>query len=155
MLIAYWLVVVFLLGAVVGSFLNVLIARLPLEKSLLWPGSRCGKCQTPIRWYDNLPLISYLWLRGRCRACEQRFSLRYFLVELACAFGFAGLFYAEIIGNVHGWPGAIRNAPVGLGIFPFPASWAVGCLYHALLFSLLLGAAVCDLDWREIPLGIT
>src|SRR5262249_4997518 len=137
------------------SFLNVLIARLPLEKSIIWPGSRCGKCQTPIRWYDNLPLVSYLWLRGKCRACGQRFSIRYFLVEFTCALGFAGLFYAEIVRNVHGWPGALQNWGVGVGIFPFPASWAVGFLYHALLFSLLLAAAVCDLDWREIPLGIT
>src|SRR5579863_2768743 len=103
MLVAYWLFIVFVIGAIVGSFLNVVIARLPFEKSIIWPSSRCGKCQKPIRWYDNIPLISYLWLRGRCRACGQGFSVRYFIVELVCALGFTGLFYAEVIHNIHGW----------------------------------------------------
>src|SRR5688572_10039318 len=62
----FWLVLVFVVGLNVGSFLNVAIARLPLDKSLLWPGSRCGSCLQAIRWYDNLPVISYLRLGGRC-----------------------------------------------------------------------------------------
>ncbi len=94
MLVYYWLFVTFVLGAAVGSFLNVCIARMPLEKSILWPGSRCGSCFQRIRWYDNLPLLSYLWLRGRCRTCGARFSPRYLLVELATGLCFAGLFYA-------------------------------------------------------------
>src|SRR5687768_5095375 len=102
-MVYFSLFVVFVLGATVGSFLNVVVARLPLEKSVVWPGSRCGSCLTAIRWYDNLPLISYLWLRGRCRACGQRFSVRYLLVELVCALGFVGLFYVEVILNVHRW----------------------------------------------------
>jgi leader peptidase (prepilin peptidase)/N-methyltransferase len=151
-MVYFSLFVVFVLGATVGSFLNVVVARLPLEKSVVWPGSRCGSCLTAIRWYDNLPLISYLWLRGRCRACGQRFSVRYLLVELVCALGFVGLFYVEVILNVHRWPGANAWA-MARGFFPW--TWWVGFLWHALLFSLLLGAAVCDLDCREIPLGIT
>ena len=58
----YWLIVAFILGTIVGSFLNVVIARMPMEKSLIWPGSRCGSCFQAIRWYDNIPLVSYLWL---------------------------------------------------------------------------------------------
>ncbi|HWY85478.1 MAG TPA: prepilin peptidase [Gemmataceae bacterium] len=153
MLVYYWIGVVFILGAIVGSFLNVVIARLPLEKSIIWPGSRCGRCLRPIRWYDNLPLVSYLWLKGRCRACGQTFSVRYFLVELVCALGFAGLFYAEMVVNVHGWPEGGQGWAIQRGFFPL--SWWAGYLFHALLFSLLLAAAVCDLDCREIPLGIT
>jgi len=65
--------VCFILGLIVGSFLNVAVARLPLEKSLIWPGSRCGVCQQRVRWYDNLPLVSYVWLRGRCRTCGASF----------------------------------------------------------------------------------
>lgn len=65
-MIAYWLLFTFVIGAVVGSFLNVAIARLPLEKSLLWPGSRCGACHRPVRWYHNLPLMSYLWGMSVC-----------------------------------------------------------------------------------------
>jgi leader peptidase (prepilin peptidase)/N-methyltransferase len=153
MLVYYWLIVVFILGAIVGSFLNVIIARLPLEKSIIWPGSRCTSCRQAIRWYDNLPLVSYIWLRGRCRVCGEAFSLRYLLVELVCALGFAGLFYVEVIRNVHDWPTAQHGWAMRQGIYPW--SWWVGYLYHALLFSLLLAAAVCDLDRREIPLGIT
>src|SRR5262249_40383036 len=104
MLLAYWILLVFVVGVCVGSFLNVLIARLPLEKSVLWPGSHCGKCFQPIRWYDNLPLISYVWLRGRCRSCGASYSVRYFLVELLTGLGFVGLFWAEIVENIHGWP---------------------------------------------------
>src|SRR5476651_294410 len=104
MLFAFLLIFVFIVGASVGSFLNVCIARLPLEKSLLWPSSRCGACLQPIRWYDNLPLISYLWLRGRCRTCGQTYSILYLLVEVGVALGFVGLFWLEVVDNVHGWP---------------------------------------------------
>ena len=80
MAVYVWLIGVFVIGAVVGSFINVCVARLPLEKSILWPGSRCGKCLQPVRWYDNVPLVSYWLLRGRCRSCGERFSIQYFLV---------------------------------------------------------------------------
>src|SRR4051812_6157611 len=154
MLIYYWLVLVFVIGAVVGSFLNVCVARLPLEKSLLWPGSRCGRCYQPIRWYDNLPLISYLWLRGRCRACGATYSMRYFFIELATALGFVGLFYLEVIENIHGWPPCGAN-PWELSLGLYPMEWFVGFGYHAVLFSFLLVAAACDLDGRTIPVGLT
>src|SRR5262249_17499232 len=62
-----WMTFLFLLGTAVGSFLNVCVARLPLEKSILWPGSRCSNCLQPIRRRDNIPVLSYLLLRGRCR----------------------------------------------------------------------------------------
>jgi leader peptidase (prepilin peptidase)/N-methyltransferase len=73
----------FALGAVVGSFLNVLIYRLPREMSILrTPPSSCPACSIPINWYDNIPLYSWLVLRGRCRACKAPISLRYPMVEL-------------------------------------------------------------------------
>jgi leader peptidase (prepilin peptidase)/N-methyltransferase len=71
----------FVLGAVVGSFLNVIILRLPEEKSIVFPASHCPKCQHAIRVYDNIPLISYLFLKGRCRDCGGSISGRYPLVE--------------------------------------------------------------------------
>jgi leader peptidase (prepilin peptidase)/N-methyltransferase len=71
----------FVLGAVVGSFLNVIILRLPEEKSIVFPASHCPKCRHAIRVYDNIPLISYLFLKGRCRDCGGSISLRYPLVE--------------------------------------------------------------------------
>ncbi len=78
------MVFVFAFGAIVGSFLNVVIYRLPREISIWYrPPSSCPKCQTPIRWYDNLPVVSWLVLRARCRSCRSPISIRYPLVELA------------------------------------------------------------------------
>src|SRR3954471_24236672 len=95
--LVFWFVFVFLVGAAMGSFINVCVARLPFEKSILWPGSHCFKCFQPVRWYDNLPLLSYWILRGRCRRCRAPFSIRYFLVELFTGLAFAGLFYADVV----------------------------------------------------------
>ena len=72
----------FIFGAVVGSFLNVCIYRLPAGRSIVSPGSTCPHCDTPIRWFDNVPIASFLILRGRCRSCGGRISPRYPLVEL-------------------------------------------------------------------------
>ena len=76
---------IFALGAIVGSFLNVCIVRLPHEKSIVRPGSHCVHCQKLIPWYDNIPLVSYWILRGRCRFCHKKISFRYFVVELTTA----------------------------------------------------------------------
>jgi len=77
--------VVALFGLVFGSFLNVCIARLPNKESIVLPSSHCPLCQHPIRWFDNIPLISYLLLRGRCRDCHARISPRYPAVEALTA----------------------------------------------------------------------
>ncbi len=70
-------------GLAVGSFLNVVAARVPLKRSVARPGSACPSCEQPIAWYDNIPLVSYAVLRGRCRSCGVRIGLRYPAVELA------------------------------------------------------------------------
>ena len=70
-------------GLALGSFLNVVVARVPLRRSLVSPGSSCMSCEAPIAWYDNVPLLSYLVLRGRCRRCGAGIPLRYVLIELA------------------------------------------------------------------------
>lgn len=73
-------------GAVVGSFLNVVILRLPSEgESIMFPASHCPGCQRPLHWYENIPVLSYLALRGRCRSCQMRISPQYPLVEVALA----------------------------------------------------------------------
>jgi len=81
------LVVFFMAGAAIGSFLNVCIARWPLEQSVIRPPSRCPHCETPIRWYDNVPMLAWVWLGGRCRNCRAPISVVYPAVELAVALG--------------------------------------------------------------------
>jgi leader peptidase (prepilin peptidase)/N-methyltransferase len=79
------IVLVFLFGAIVGSFLNVCIIRIPKGESILYPSSHCPACKKPVRVWDNVPLVSYLLLRGQCRSCGGRISSRYFFVELLMA----------------------------------------------------------------------
>ena len=92
----------FALGAIVGSFLNVVIHRYPLEESIVFPASHCPHCKAPIRWYDNIPVLSYAVLRAHCRACRMPISARYPLVELANALFYLALF--QHTGPTIGFP---------------------------------------------------
>ena len=85
-------ITVFVFGSIVGSFLNVVIHRLPLEQSIVFPSSHCPKCKKPIPWYDNIPLLSFLFLKARCRSCKEPISPRYFLVELLTGWFFLALY---------------------------------------------------------------
>lgn len=113
----------FVLGACIGSFLNVCIYRIPKNESVAFPGSHCG-CGKPIAWYDNIPILSWLILRGRARCCGRPFSFRYPAIELVTA----GLFLAC-------W-------------LLFPAGKAVGGM---VLVSIVLCATFIDLDHMIIP----
>lgn len=84
----------FALGAIVGSFLNVVVYRLPAGLSVVTPGSHCPACRRPIRWFDNVPIFAWLWLRGRCRDCRAPIALRYPIVEFLTAVLFVSI----------GWP---------------------------------------------------
>lgn len=79
---AFTLGAVFVFGAIIGSFLNVCIARIPADQSIVSPGSRCPRCETPIAWYDNVPIVSWVVLRARCRHCGERISAIYPAVEI-------------------------------------------------------------------------
>jgi leader peptidase (prepilin peptidase) / N-methyltransferase len=118
-----------ILGAVVGSFLNVVAYRLPRGESLLRPGSRCPECGTPIKPYDNVPVLGWLWLRGRCRACRAPISWRYPAVE-----AITGLLCAAVVLRF----GADRDAWLGL-----------------VLVLLLVPITLIDLDFRIIPNRLT
>lgn len=88
-----------LFGAIWGSFFNVCIARIPAGQSIVRPGSRCASCGTPIRWADNIPLVSYFVLGGRCRACKAPFSARYPVVEALAALLAAALWLRFVAGD--------------------------------------------------------
>ena len=80
---SYFLAALF--GLLIGSFLNVCIYRLPRDQSVVWPASRCTTCGRALSWYENIPVVSYLALRGRCRTCGERISLQYPIIELLTA----------------------------------------------------------------------
>lgn len=121
--------IAFLFGAVIGSFLNVCIYRLPRGESVAWPSSHCPSCQQPIAWYDNIPMVSFLVLGGQCRRCAAPISWRYPVVELANAVGYALLVWRFGLG----WP----------------------TLAYAVLFSALLVVTAIDLVHFIIPNVIT
>ncbi|MCK4727352.1 MAG: prepilin peptidase [Desulfobacterales bacterium] len=121
--------VIFLFGTAVGSFLNVCIYRLPRSISLIRPRSMCPSCQAKIAFYDNVPVASYLWLRGRCRHCGTAISLRYPLIELV-----SGLFAVAIFAR-------------------YGLSWEGFFLYG--LVAALLVITFIDIDHQIIPDVIT
>ena len=82
-----------LVGAVVGSFLNVCIHRLPRDRSIVWPASACARCGRELSWFENIPILSYLVLRGRCRTCRETISIRYPVVEAIAAVMFAAAWW--------------------------------------------------------------
>ena len=86
-------IIVIILGLIIGSFMNVLIYRLPLEKSIVSPGSSCPKCSKPVKFYDNIPVLSYIILMGKCRNCKTHISIIYPLVEAFTAFTFWLTYY--------------------------------------------------------------
>ena len=117
------------LGLIIGSFLNVCIHRLPLNESLVVPRSRCPACRHLIRWWDNIPLVSFLILRGRCRDCDMPITWRYPLVEFLNGVGYVLLVWR-------------------FGVSP-------QTVIYALLFSSLLVVTFIDLDHQIIPDRIT
>jgi len=152
------------IGLVVGSFLNVVIGRLPAGESIVTPGSRCPSCRQPIRWYDNIPVVSYVVLGGRCRACSASISWRYPFTELvtAAAFVLQGVvffdqpvvlvqrlvFTAALIAlfgtdlETHRLPNVITLPGIAIGLafsLFVPPGW-LACLVGAALGAAVLGA---------------
>lgn len=136
----------------IGSFINVLAARLPYEKSVVWPSSRCFFCYRKVRTLDNVPVLGYLRLRGRCRFCGAPFSSRYLWVELGTGVAFLALFLAEVVFDWFRLPG-VKFTVFGDGT-PSGRAFAVFG-YHALLLSGLIAAAVIDAEHRIIPTQVT
>jgi leader peptidase (prepilin peptidase)/N-methyltransferase len=148
--VVIWCGTIFVLGLVVGSFLNVLIARLPFEKSIIWPSSRCFSCFTPIRALDNIPILGYLRLRGKCRHCGAPFSSRYLWVEIGTGLATLGLFAVEVLLNIYKIPVLNFSILAGNSALP-PWQGMVLFLYHAVLLWALIAAAAIDAEHRIIP----
>jgi leader peptidase (prepilin peptidase)/N-methyltransferase len=117
------------LGAIVGSFLNVVAYRLPRHESLITPASHCPGCGTPVKPYDNIPILSFLLLRGRCRSCSTAISPRYPLVEALTA--------ALCIGAV-----LVHHSAIGIAL-------------SVTLILIVVPAALIDLEYRIIPNRLT
>lgn len=141
----FWAIFLFLIGACVGSFLNVVIWRLPRGQSIVFPGSHCPSCGRGIHWYDNIPLLSWLALKARCRYCKTSISPRYPLIELTTAILVGGLFVCYFILD-------LREQPTGPG--PFAHAWPMYAAHAALLCGLLVCAAV-DIEMWIVPLEVT
>jgi leader peptidase (prepilin peptidase)/N-methyltransferase len=128
-----------ILGALLGSFANVCILRIPAGQSIVRPGSHCFACGKPVRFYDNVPILSFLWLRGRCRACGARFSPRYLAVEAATA--------ALIVVTYH--------LTVAVRADEEPQTRLLRFAVYALFVLVLVVISFIDLDHKIVPDRIT
>ncbi len=150
---AFFICYFFVVGGVVGSFLNVVVYRLPAGKNLLWPGSRCPRCDTPIRLTDNIPILSWLRLKGKCRACDGPIPPRYMLVELATAIIFLGLAIVELLSGGANLPLRAINPHGGVYWILWETKWDLVAIYmfHACLASILVSAGLIAWDGKLLP----
>jgi leader peptidase (prepilin peptidase)/N-methyltransferase len=139
----------FVIGLLFGSFLNVCISRLPRHESIVKPGSHCPKCGKPIRWYDNIPLLSWILLRGRCRDCKQSIPWRYPVIELSVGIWFL----------TRGWQAGYlvdlaRDGSAHLSSSDF-ISLGIAQVGLAMLGFLLIGLMVMDWQTMLLPNAFT
>jgi leader peptidase (prepilin peptidase)/N-methyltransferase len=137
-----WFIFTFAFGCCIGSFLNVVIYRLPRDKSLVTPPSACPACGKHIRFYDNIPLFSWLILGRKCRYCKVSISPRYFIIELLTGLLFLGLFILYFRFN-------LRD-----GIQPFLGGGWFIYLLHIIMLGAFIAASAIDLEFWIIPLSI-
>lgn len=157
----YWLIVFFIFGACVGSFYNVIVYRMPRGISLINPPSHCPLCKKPIPLYYNLPIVGWLWLRGKSACCKQPISVIYPIGESLCgllgalalwaAMGFTLNVSAPVLAPAV-WADALAMFWLLLGIYPV---FAVDCKYKLIPDSISVGGIVAGLVISLIPGGIT
>ena len=138
-----WILFIFTTGCCIGSFLNVVVYRLPRGKSIVTPPSACPGCGNLIKFYDNIPLFSWLILGGKCRNCKTKISVRYFVVELLTGCLFIGLFLLYFHTNVRS----------SMGGFITDKCWFIFVL-HLILISAFVAASAIDLELWVIPIGL-
>jgi leader peptidase (prepilin peptidase)/N-methyltransferase len=142
-----------MLGACVGSFLNVVAYRLPLGMSVVWKPSHCPRCQHAIRARDNIPVLGWLLLRGCCRDCQQPIAARYAIVESILGLIFFLLAYTELFRGGANLPGGPMTLLVGAIDNVWYPNWPLIGLtcYHGVLMSLLMAWLLIDLDEHRVP----
>ena len=162
MIAQQWIQIFFLfaLGACVGSFLNVVVWRVPRNESLISPGSHCPNCNTPLAWYDNLPVIGWIKLAGKCRYCRKPISARYPIVEAitGCLFVFYYvMFFIAQRGPTQTQQLVFPDGSMVMGVQQRPLTfiddWPIYMLYMYLVASLL-AASLIDAELFIIPVGI-
>ncbi|MDZ4656449.1 MAG: prepilin peptidase [Bythopirellula sp.] len=136
------------LGACIGSFLNVVAYRLPLGMSVVWKPSHCPKCNHPIRARDNVPVLGWLWLRGKCRDCGAPISPRYAIVEAIMGVIFFALAFLELFrGGANLWGGPMTDLRGAMDIVWNPQWPAISqYAFHGLLVSVLMVFVLLRLD---------
>jgi leader peptidase (prepilin peptidase)/N-methyltransferase len=137
-----WIVFIFAFGCCIGSFLNVVIYRLPRDKSLVTPPSACPSCGKHIRFYDNIPLLSWLILGRKCRHCKAKISPRYFFIELLTGLVFLSIFILYFQADMRD----------GIGSFT-DGGWII-YLLHIIMLGAFIAASAIDLEYWVIPLSI-
>ena len=138
-----WLIFLFMLGASVGSFLNVVVWRLPQEMSLVKPGSHCPSCKHPLSWYDNVPVFAWFYLGGKCRYCKVPYSFKYPFFEFMTGAVYSGLYWLYFMVGIR------ENMPV----FE-QGGWLIYGA-HIVLISCLLAGSLIDAEHFIIPLSIS
>jgi len=145
-LISLWLVVT---GGCIGSFLNVIVYRVPLGLSVTHPGSHCPRCEHAVRWYDNIPVLSWIWLRGKCRDCGESFSVRYAVIEALVAMIFLAIGYCEGLTGGSNLPSTFYLPEPGEVFYGYFTSWIL-CIYHLTLMCTLICLVLIEYDQQTI-----
>ncbi len=143
----------FWLGAALGSYLNVVVYRMPLGLASIAPDSRCPKCQTPIRWYDNIPVVSWLVLKGRCRSCREPISRRYLNVEVLMGLLFVGLLVLEVVTGGVVFPNRPVRGYSGMPWIEHFMEWDLLAIYfyHAAIMWFMVGVVLFKIDGHRPP----
>jgi prepilin signal peptidase PulO-like enzyme (type II secretory pathway) len=154
LLTIFGLVWFFWLGAAMGSYLNVVVYRMPLGLQSVAPDSRCPKCSTRIRWFDNIPVYSWLALRGRCRACREPISPRYLLVEVFVGTLFVDLLCLEVLSGGATLPIRPQRYYTSMPMIEHFLEWDLVSIYlfHAALLWFLAGAIIFRIDKHMVPI---
>ncbi len=149
----FWLFFIFVfgLGACVGSFLNVVIYRLPEGRSIVTPPSSCPQCGHGLAWHDNVPVLGWLWLRGKCRYCRNPISIQYPIVEAVTAALFAGLYYTYFATDLRPAFGQVPQMLERDHLLT--GTWPIFVI-HLFLLGSLLAATLIDAKYYIIPLDI-